>query len=63
MSFNDWIDIFTYKKDWEYNINYNWFKFNLEKIDEDDEEYFSRFIFYLYNYKRWFMNKKGRNRN
>mgnify|MGYP007101873671 CR=1 FL=1 len=66
MSFNEWIDIFTYKKDWEYNINCNGFKFNLEKIaddDDNDEEYFSRFIFYLYNYKRWFMNKKGRNRN
>ena len=64
MSFNDWIDIFTYKKDWENNIKINGFQFNLEKIVEDnDEEYFSRFVFYLYNYKRWFINKKGRNRN
>ena len=30
--------------------------------NNDDEVYFSNFIFYLYNYERWFYIKKGRNR-
>ena len=29
---------------------------------KNDEVYFSNFIFYLYNYERWFYIKKGRNR-
>ena len=33
----------------------------LEKIEEiNDENYFSHFVFYLYNFERWFYNKKGR---
>ena len=33
----------------------------IEKISEDDDEqYLSKFILYMYNYKRWFLNKKGR---
>ena len=64
MSFNEWIDIFIYKKDWEYNIKYDKLRTFIGKMsEEDDEEYFSRFIFYLYNYKRWFLNKLGRDRD
>ena len=61
MSFIEWIDIFLYKKDWEYTINFNKFKSFLEKISlDDDDQYLSKFILYMYNYKRWFLNKKGR---
>ena len=63
MSFNDWIDIFTYKKEWEYNIKYDKLKDFIEELSEDnDEKYISKFMLYLYNYKRWFINKAGRNR-
>ena len=30
----------------------------LQKVDD---KYFSRLVFYLYNYKKYFENKKGRN--
>ena len=33
-----------------------------ELMDKHDEKYFSFFIFYLYNYERWFSIKSGRNR-
>ena len=45
---------------------------NLVRIDKflkiineknKDENYMSHFIFYLYNYERWFYLKRGRNRN
>ena len=32
----------------------------LEK--NQDDFYFSKFVFYLYNYENWFINKRGRNR-
>ena len=32
----------------------------LEK--NQDDFYFSKFVFYLYNYENWFLNKRGRNR-
>ena len=35
---------------------------NKMALKNDDEVYFSNFIFYLYNYERWFYIKKGRNR-
>ena len=31
-------------------------------LNNNDEVYFSIFVFYLYNYERWFYIKKGRNR-
>ena len=35
----------------------------LDKVLKDnDNEYLSHFILYLYNYERWFYNKKGRKR-
>ena len=33
-----------------------------EMMEKHDEKYFSFFIFYLYNYERWFSIKGGRNR-
>lgn len=59
MSFNDWINIFTYKNDWEYNITFNKLQnYLLELTKNNDEEYITKFILYLYNYKMWFENKK-----
>ena len=61
MSFDKWIDIFTYKIKWEYNIETEGIKSFLKKIQEDtDAQYFSKVIFYLFNYQKWFLHKKGR---
>ena len=61
MSFSKWIDIFTYRQKWENNIQFDKIKNYLEKIqDENDSEYFSKFIFYLFNYQKQFLHKKGR---
>lgn len=65
MSFGEWIDIFTLKKDIKYKFKFNGLQKTLEKIWEDFKndggKYFSIFIFFLFNYKRWFISKKGRN--
>jgi len=64
MTFNDWIDIFTYKIESEYNKNINLLQQALDKINKKNDfnkEYLSKLIFLLYNYKRWFESKKGRN--
>ena len=57
-------DPYDYKK-----IDYQKIKDNfigidvlLNKIKKEDPNYFSLFIFYLYNYERWFFIKKGRNK-
>ena len=61
MTFGEWIDIFTFKK----IVNYD-FKFNgledvlIDLYKKEDDEYFSRFVFYLLNYKNWFRNIKPR---
>ena len=61
LSFSTWIDIFTYRQKWENSIQFYKIKNYLEKIqDENDSEYFSKFIFYLFNYQKWFLHKKGR---
>ena len=62
MTFGEWIDVFTFKNE----INY-YFEFNelqdvlIDLYNKEDKEYFSRFIFYLFNYKNAFENKVGRN--
>ena len=64
ITFNDWIEIFTYKKENEYNKKTNLLQSALVEIKEKnngDKEYLSKLIFYLYNYKRWFESKNGRN--
>ncbi len=75
LSLQDFMDIFTYKKTFEdcesegENIDFqkikNAFKYcdsllNEIKINQSSDEYFSFFIFFLYNYKRWFTIKKER---
>ena len=64
ITFNDWIEIFTYKRENEYNKKTNLLQSALVEIKEKnngDKEYLSKLIFYLYNYKRWFESKNGRN--
>ena len=61
MSFGDWIDVFTLKTKIENSIEFKRINEALKDIsDKNDEEYFSRFIFYLFNYQNYFHNKKGR---
>ena len=63
MTFEEWIDIFTMKNQFDCNIMFNGLETTLMKIlskNDSDDKYFTRMIFYLYNYKRWFENKKSR---
>ena len=65
MKFGDWIDVFTFQKEINFNSKFNGIENilkSLYKNERDDyfSNYFSRFIFYLFNYKNWFQNKKGR---
>jgi hypothetical protein len=34
----------------------------IAKSDKNDKNYFSNFVFYLYNYEKWFFMKRGRNK-
>jgi hypothetical protein len=78
ITLNDWIDLFTYKKDIltlidEYNclnvndtkIKNNFIGVNhlLNEISkENNDKYYSLFLLYVFNFQRWFYIKKGRNR-
>ena len=76
LTFGDWIDIFTYKKDLNSIKNYDEEKMKdlnnkfikLDKLileiyeKEYTNNYLSYFISYAFNYKRWFFMKKGRKR-
>ena len=64
MKFIDWIDIFLFKKKEENEIKCNGLYKTLIDIinkNSDDDSYLTRFVLYLYNYKLYFQNKKGRN--
>ena len=61
MTFNDLIDILLFKKTFKDCIEFDGFLEELlTKANESDREYFSKFILFCYNYKRWFLNKTGR---
>jgi len=61
MTFDEWIDIFTFKEKFDDDLEFNGLQEVLADLyDKEDDEYFSRFIFYLFNYKNWFYNKKAR---
>lgn len=76
LSFGDWLDVFIYKKEFlDFGIKDNKIikeiSDNFERVDKLLEEiyssnignnYFSFFISLLYNYKRWFFIKQGRER-
>ena len=60
-SSGDWIDVFTLKTNIENSTEFKGIEEALKDIsDKNDDEYFSRFIFYLFNYQNYFHNKKGR---
>ena len=67
MTLGEWIDIFTMKK--QSNINVSGIDKLLEKLlidiyknneTKNEVDYFSTFVYCLYNYGRWFDCKKGR---
>jgi len=76
ITLNDWIELFTYKKDIltlinehnTLNINYNKIQENfigvnhlLNKISEkNDCKYYTLFLLYIFNFQRWFYIKRGR---
>ena len=63
MTFGEFIDIFSLMKNLDDDLEFNGLQNTLKGIYEDENnsrEYFSRFVFYLFNYKAWFNNKKGR---
>ena len=76
LTFGEWIDVFTYKKELKSIKNYDEEKMKdlndkfikLDKLileiyeKEYTSNYLSYFISYAFNYKRWFLMKKGRNR-
>ena len=76
LTFREWIDIFTYKKDLntiikfdeETSINIDEKFDHIDKIILDiynkyqETNYLVYFISYIYNYERWFIVKKSRNR-
>ena len=61
MTFSQWIDVFTNKIENSFDFEFNGLQNVLNNLyNNEDDEYFSRFIFYLFNYQNWFQNKKGR---
>ena len=58
MTFGEWIDVFAFKKKLDYD---NKHKDALDELYKEKEKYFTRFIYYLFNYQNYFYNKKGRN--
>ena len=61
MSFSEWIDIFTMKKNFDDSFEFFGLQSALRNMgNKNDDIYLSKFIFYLFNYKAWFKNKKGR---
>ena len=78
MTFGDWLDLFLYKKEFNdfkdlkmENDKIKIMSDNFERIDKLLEEiynlkfgdnYFSFFVYLIYNYERWFSIKKGRKR-
>ena len=56
MSFGDWINVFTLKDNIENSFKFKRLEEALKDIsDKNEEEYFSRFIFYLFNYQNYFI--------
>ena len=76
ITLNDWIELFTYKKDIltlidennAANVNYTKIQENfigvnhlLNKISEkNDDKYYTLFLLYIFNCQRWFYIKRGR---
>jgi len=79
ITFRDWLDLFTGKKqikdlvtDNELSINYDKIEKSLvginrvlNEIEEKDEKYFSSLVLFFFNYERWFLIKtpRGKKKN
>ena len=69
MKFNDWIDnILLFKENTEEKDKFNGLKSILSDLISKlqfprDNYYLTRFLFYLFNFRSWFENKKGTNEN
>ena len=57
MSFGDWVDIFTFKSEKYKNDKLKYELANLKSKDKE-EMYFTKFIFYLFNYQSYIDLKK-----
>ena len=75
LTFHEWSDLLTGKRNiqdlssfYKVNgeINFDLIQKNLVGINQilnnfdENENYFARFVFYFYNYERWFYLKSGR---
>ena len=67
MTFREWLDLFTLKKEpkefkEELNKNMTKVKDTIEDVykKNKDRNYISSFIFYLYNYENWFIMKRSK---
>lgn len=68
ISFRDWIDIFTLKRESSIkNAKFEGIDSLLEEIYKDNsydnDNYFCNFVFYLYNYERYWLCKRDRKEN
>ena len=69
MKFNDWIDnILLFKENKKDTDKFNGLESILSALISKfklprDNYYLTRFLFYLFNFRSWFENKKGRNEN
>ena len=68
LKFKEWIDIFTKKKEGDSIVKIDWLHKLLNKIlpnskkSNIDEEYFVQFVLHLYNFQKWFLDRKERKR-
>ena len=65
LSFYDWINVFTFQSDYNNDIfRCDFLKSELANLKDEykEEIYFTRFIFYLFNYSSYINLIKGRNR-
>ena len=66
LKFKEWIDIFTMKKEGNSNVKIDGLHKVLNKILHNskesyiDEVYFVQFVHHLYNFEKWFLDKKER---
>lgn len=66
LTFSDWIDIYTKKKNMIANGNFiecDGFENMILEIKEEDENYKSDYIYCMYNYEKWFYINKPKTKN
>ena len=66
LTFSDWIDIYTKKKNMIVNGNFiecDGFENMILEIKEEDENYKSDYIYCMYNYEKWFYINKPKTKN